>query len=337
MMPYEVVAVQPGVSVVLRGLGTQEEIEVREKTASRTLKRWDILVTRLNPVGSTGGPEIEMGAMLMPPSVQDEIAEVFHYELDKLSDGDWGEARFKDIGAIFHEIWLESIVAPRFPAPVTAEGDPVVLVTMVFDVYDEERVRTALNADPSLTGDGDTWSWFAGDSLLGTIQLAGSQLKFETQSEPRAERGRQLIEKIAQEAATYRTTDRVDPREELEKAVRSGKRPEAPPNAEDEIPPEIKDQLFQEYMAKHNQHWLDDQIPALDDQTPRSAAKSPTLRPRLVGLLKEIENQYLHALADGEPAFDPTWMWDELGLSDHQDAPRVRHPLWLAQCAGQPR
>jgi hypothetical protein len=47
-------------------------------------------------------------------------------------------------------------------------------------------------------------------------------------------------------------------------------------------------------------------------------------------LLKDIENQYLRALADGEPAFDPTWMWDELDLSDHQDAPRVRHPLWLA-------
>lgn len=83
-------------------------------------------------------------------------------------------------------------------------------------------------------------------------------------------------------------------------------------------------------MAKHNQQWLDGQIPALDHKTPRFAAQSSTLRPRLVGLLKDMENDYLRALAAGEPAFDPTWMWDELELSDDQDAPRVRHPLWLA-------
>ena len=81
MMPYEVIAVRPGVSVVLRRLGAQEEIEVREKTASKTLKRWDMLVARLNPVGPSGGPEIEMGAMLIPPMVQEEIAEVVHHEL----------------------------------------------------------------------------------------------------------------------------------------------------------------------------------------------------------------------------------------------------------------
>jgi hypothetical protein len=117
---------------------------------------------------------------------------------------------------------------------------------------------------------------------------------------------------------------------EAEKAIRSGKLPQEPTGAEDEIPAEIKDQLFQEFMAKHNQHWLDDEIPALDHQSPRHAAQSSTLRPRLVKLLKDMENDYLRALAAGEPAYDPTWMWDELGLADDQDAPRVRHPLWLA-------
>jgi len=88
--------------------------------------------------------------------------------------------------------------------------------------------------------------------------------------------------------------------------------------------------LHQEYMAKHTQQWLDDQIPALDLQTPRQAAQSATLRPRLVELLKDLENGYLQALTAGEPAFDPTWMWDELGLTEHQDAPRLRHAVQLA-------
>ena len=330
MMPYEVMAVRPGVSVVLRRLGTQQQIDVREKSASLTLKRWDMLVVRLNPLGPSGGPEIEMGAMLIPPMVQEEIAEVVSQDLDNRPDADNGARRFKHLGAIFHQIWLATIVAPQIPRLVTAEGDPVVYVTMQFDVLDAERARAAFSAEPSLEGEGDTWSWVADGSLLGTIQLAGSQLTFETQSVLRADRGRQLIETVARDAIAYRGRDRVDPKEEVEKAIGSGKRPEAPPGAEDEIPPEIKDQLFQEFMAKHSQGWLDDHIPALDQQTPRSAALSPALRPQLVGLLKEMENDYLRALADGKPGFDPTWMWDELGLSDHQDAPRLRHPLWLA-------
>jgi hypothetical protein len=77
VLPYEVLAVRPGESVVLRRLGAQEEIEVREIRASQTLKRWDLLVTRLNPLGPSGGPEIEMGALLMPPIAHAETAEVF--------------------------------------------------------------------------------------------------------------------------------------------------------------------------------------------------------------------------------------------------------------------
>lgn len=186
-----------------------------------------------------------------------------------------------------------------------------------------------MNAEPALDGEGDRWRWIAGDSQLGTIHLAGSQLTLQTHSESRADRGRQLLERIARDAIAYRGCVRVDVYEQAQEALRSGK-PSAPPRVEDEIPPEIKDQLFQEYMARHSQHWLDDHIPALDRQTPRFAAQSPAFRPRLVGLLKDMENQYLRTLAAGKPAFDPTWMWDELGLSDHHDAPRVRHPLSLA-------
>jgi hypothetical protein len=71
---------------------------------------------------------------------------------------------------------------------------------MRFDVLDEERTRLALNAEPSLEYEHDAWTWVADGKRLGKIQLAGSQLTFETQSEPRADRGRQLIERIAQDA-----------------------------------------------------------------------------------------------------------------------------------------
>lgn len=329
MAPYQVVAVRPGESVVLRRLGTREEIAVRERTASTTLKRWDMLVTRLNPAGPSGGPEIEMGAMLIPRLAQQEIEEIVEDELDRLPDRNQWTHRFKSLGAVFHQIWLKSIVDPRIPALLNSQGDPLVFVTMRFEVHDEARLRIALDSEPSLEWSGDAWSWLDADSLLGTIRLSDSQLILETQSEPRADRGRQLIAQAARDAVSYRDCDRVDMKSALEECIRRGERPE-PTDAGDETPRELKDQLFQEHMARHQQQWLKEQIPALDHQTPRDAAKSSILRPRLVGLLKEFENEYLDALAAGEPAYDATWLWDELNLSDHPDAPRVRHPLWLA-------
>jgi hypothetical protein len=333
MIPYEVLNVRPGSSVTLRRLGTQQEVEVREKTASRTLKRWDMLVARLNPLGPSGGSEMEMGVMLIPKLAQGEIAAIVSRELVQGPDGDDDLHRCKELGAVLHTIWLGTIVAPKLPTCLTAEGDPMMFVTLRFDVRDEQWLRAGLDAEPGLERDGDdTWLWHADKSRLGTIRLTGSQLTLETHSEPRADRGRRLIARIARGAAEYRSSERVDPREEVRKLIESGQWAEtmSEAEAEDEIPPEIKDQLFQEYMAKHSREWLDDQIPALDQQTPRFAARSSTLKPQLLGLLKDWENDYLRALAEGEPAFDPTWMWDELELSDHPDAPRVRHPLWLA-------
>ena len=293
MMPYDVVDVQPGVSIVLRRLNDGSEIEVREKTASGTLKRWDMLLTRVNPLGPSGGAEMEAGVMHVPPLAHDEVADIVRCELEHRSGGDDDVRRFKKLGPVFHQIWLSTIVAPRFPKLVTAEGDPVMFVTMRFDALDADRVRSALNAAPDLQGKGDSWSWLAHESILGTIRLDGSQLTLETHSDPRADRGRQLIERIAQDAVAYRSCDRVDVAEEAREAVRSGRQLEAPPNAADEIPAEIRDQLHQAYMAKFSQQWLDDHVPALDRQTPRVAAGSATLRPRLVGLLKDMENDYL--------------------------------------------
>jgi len=42
---------------------------------------------------------------------------------------------------------------------------------------------------------------------------------------------------------------------------------------------------------EHDRKWVDNSIPALDGMTPRQAAADPTMRPRLVELLKDIENR----------------------------------------------
>jgi len=49
------------------------------------------------------------------------------------------------------------------------------------------------------------------------------------------------------------------------------------------------------------------------------------MRPRLIELLKDLDGMYQRSLQAGTPAFDSSWMWDELGLTD--DAPQHPPPL----------
>ena len=67
------------------------------------------------------------------------------------------------------------------------------------------------------------------------------------------------------------------------------------------------------------QHLLPEEIQkhqrTLCNRTPRHAARLKTVRPRLIALLKDFESRAERGRRAGEPAYDFSWMWEELGLS----------------------
>ena len=114
-------------------------------------------------------------------------------------------------------------------------------------------------------------------------------------------------------------------RKVLKESLRSGKEGLKPAH-KDDIPPEIQEALTLDFMARHYRGWLEESIPALEGHTPREAARSERLRPKLINLLHESDRQYQYALKNGQPAFDASWIWSELGLE--ADAPK--YPPLLA-------
>ena len=60
MMPYEVMSARPGESLVFRGIGDRKEIEVREKTPSKTLTRWDMLLARITTFRLPALPDVAL-------------------------------------------------------------------------------------------------------------------------------------------------------------------------------------------------------------------------------------------------------------------------------------
>lgn len=72
--------------------------------------------------------------------------------------------------------------------------------------------------------------------------------------------------------------------------------------------------------------WIDAPNEALAGASPRTAASSTDLRPRLVELLRDLEREYGRRLTLNEPAFDPWLLWDDLGLRSLRDGHRDRPP-----------
>jgi hypothetical protein len=80
------------------------------------------------------------------------------------------------------------------------------------------------------------------------------------------------------------------------------------------VPPAIEAQLVGELYDRHYREWLDQPLPALGDRTPRHAAKLKTIAPRVVDLIKQMENREERGRQQGRPVYDFGWLWQALGL-----------------------
>lgn len=310
---YEVVEVELDEGLRLRDLWTGGQIWVRERTATRQLVRWDVVATRLMETAE-GDHLIDGEVFVYPVSLTEEMLRELrraHREfMRRVPSGDL-RAFFKWIGSLFHEMWLDRVVLRPLPTLVTAEQDPVVFARFVFDVRDRAALTSALGGHPALEQHEEgTYAWLEGTGTprrsLGTFFLQGPRLVLEAMSKQRAERGRRLIEEAAGEAVRFRSARYTEPREAMLRAR------DVEPSAV--VPPEVEEKLLGEFYEKHYRSWPDTPLPALGHRTPRRAARLKTLRPRVVALLKEFENNSERLRREGRPAYDFGWMWKELGL-----------------------
>lgn len=73
--------------------------------------------------------------------------------------------------------------------------------------------------------------------------------------------------------------------------------------------------MLRQFKDAHYRRVLDEPVPMLGDRTPRECAHTKSGRARLVRWLKDLENgEQPGAAASGQPAYDVTWIWQELGL-----------------------
>ena len=334
---YEVADAVPGVSLRLRDVVTGASVDVRERLGSRSIPRHTLLAARVIASGASGGPEMERGVVAIPELVRRSVLEQHETRRKawRREQPGGSEAEFDRMTPPFvNDAWMACRLEPPVPQLKNTDGEDLLLTRVRLEALDPARLEGALDAHAEVRREEEgrrAWSWSGrnahGDEVsLGRIVLEGSALLLECNSAARGERGRALIEALDTGGVTHRSTTH----ENIAAAVRDGLRDrgaresiERPPD----IPREVQEALVLDHLARHYRGWLDEAIPALDDHTPREAAKDAALRPKLIGLIEGLEGIYQRSLRSGAPAYDPSWMWDELELPARR---RPRYPPPLA-------
>jgi len=127
------------------------------------------------------------------------------------------------------------------------------------------------------------------NTILGNISMDEYKMSVEVNSEQREQKVKEEISKRLGERAVYKVTDIISLESALNKTDYDSKKDQVAREDEElQEMPEVQEAI-KGMLQKHWQGWMDEEIPALGDITPREAAKTPKGRERLLALFKDME------------------------------------------------
>ncbi len=313
---YEVQEVFPEEGLLLKDLLLGGECYVRERAATRSLRRWDIFATRLLRLDDN----IIMSGCIYPYS-RTHKEPMINY-LKKCFNSyrkDFPESTMREFlkrcSDVFNYCWYENIRRPFRPILMTTSGESMVFSHALFTVNDKDSVLDGLGKMDELDeGEGGVFNWLDAEkedgtaTILGVIRIEGSTLRLECNSRERLEQGKAILMERLGGLIIHETDTFQDPYQAIKDMPKPSRKDDSG------IPKELEQMLYDQFMRRHYENWLNEKIPALGGKTPLEAVKRPWGKKKVAELLKSIENSEEHRKADGMPWFDTSWLWKRLGL-----------------------
>jgi hypothetical protein len=244
---------------------------------------------------------------------------------------------------LFTSVWLEDVLRnalrPLRPTLINSDGETIEFMTVRYPLEpgaDRQVLVEGLATVPGfLRAAEDHWDWVGppapsvpapasagaarsvtflpdGSVSLGSIELKGDTLTLQTNSPQRADRARALLDPAIGSLVGDPVVEAVTV-EQARASRPAGRKPSRPAG----MSAEEERAILNETLDRHYHGLLEQSVPALDDMSPREAARTEDGREMLVDWLKGLENANAQHLPDSAIAsYDLSWMWEELGVSD---------------------
>jgi len=338
---WEVIDVEPGESVTLRDLLSNEERFVRERSGSRTLVVRDVLLGR---VVDHEGVSLLCGAhpRPLPPMDAAEVVRRARGRLrrkravpvERLRDEAFGRYLIARWEEAVDDLDVRSEVLPQLR---NTEGDLLLLTADHFELQPTARAEVAsrlaamegVELEEEADGEdvpeegpeeGSIYVFLAEgnrmhasweNTVVGRACLTGTKLRLEANSLERADALRARVEAACGELLRHRAREHADPLAPPVREAAAGSAAAAPPP--EPTPVEIS-QLLADVKRRHYADWPDQSVPALEGMSPREAVRTARGREAVDVLLKDMENR--EQRQEGRDAFDFEELRRELGLAE---------------------
>ena len=317
---FVVTGADPGKRLSLRDLLLGREVNVHERSASTTLRKGDILFTRIVTMDKNS---IMVGCAptVIPAQYHTDIIDLRERITEQVPIRD--QERLREFDAELRQFYYdirELLRNPRMPRISNSDGEPFQPTKLYYhlDCTPIEALETlatlALVSDAEeLVGDARfdqhgalqsvEFPWLKkGNSMhahwdntsMGHICIDGDQMTINVNSQERADVIKRKVSRRLGKRAMFRNAVISSPEKMMEEAAN---RPpdlaqQAARQRSEELQalPEVQQHL-QEMAKQHWQAWLDTPLPALKDQTPRDAAQTTSGKERLEALLVRFEQE----------------------------------------------
>ncbi|MEW6166866.1 MAG: SEC-C domain-containing protein [Pseudomonadota bacterium] len=334
---YELSQCRPGVGFQARDLFTGERFDVLEGMASQSMQDGDAMFALL--VRLEGITLVETcGLYAIPPIKQLTLLELRQETApgsDVLTPAQIAEHE-EDLRFAYFDV-TDSLANPQTPQLRNTDGDALVLQQLVFDIDSPQAAFDAL-AHLDITGSRDelletaerdsagelcrvqlTWSrrgnpvhkeWE--NTILASIEISGSRMTADVNSAERAAEFRRIVEQALGSRARYRMS-------ELQSADKLAAVAQAAPVGAHGVDPELLESpelkaRITEFIERHYESWVEQEIPALGGLTPLAAVREPGGREKVEALLRQAERDSQRMPQPVDPAMFER-LRERLGLS----------------------
>jgi hypothetical protein len=307
----EILEVRAGTGLRVRDLFLEREFDLIERSASQALRVGEILFCGTMHLANRYA-NISTGPFALAPVYKQQVLELRRNIIEDIAPRELTRGILGEFDADIRGLYLDAVkTMTAVPKLQNTDGDPMVPQKLIFDVSDADFIYQQLKGlqegatddelanqvkikDGKLIEANIDWlggkpvarKRLAGPVLLGRIKISGNQLTASVNSEKRAKKIRKEIEQRCGSKVVYKTT-LIEPVDSQLKNQRNTKSPSGPIPIE-QLPPEALASLKRR-SDEHWDAWFDIPVPALNNETPRQAAKTPAGRDLLKSLLLYYE------------------------------------------------
>lgn len=281
-------------TLVVKDLLLGGTVMVHDYGFSETSRAGWIVPFRITPAGSFHFIDIA-GPVFGAMEAVDILMELRALKLPVKPTAEW----LRENAYVFGRLWSYFDETQEFgeqgPDLVNTDGDELEFITAQFGYSDPQTVRRALKRHPAIDYDemDDAFIWFkeaggpGGNTVLGRIFFEDGFIKAEVNSQKRFTTLRGLLEDIG---LIYRSHEGRSAEDMLDEKKMSQAEPEGDLPEED-LPEDVKAAVREQFDAFY-MDWLDQPVPALDNKTPRQAAKTAKGAQKVKLLIETIPHPF---------------------------------------------